>query len=62
MNKKHARYAFNLISSIAESATCNDLHHKKAHRHKNDEVCKAHYELSRQIHVLREHLKEKDII
>ena len=62
MNKKDARFAFNLITSLAEDATCEDLHHKKAHQHEGDEMCKAYCELSRQIYLLREHLKDKGII
>lgn len=62
MNKKETRYALNLICSLAENATCEDLHHKQAHQHADDEMCKAYYELSRQIHLLKEHLKAKGII
>lgn len=62
MNKKQIRHAFNHVVSVAENATCESLHHKTGQQHEHYEVCKAQYELSRLIHELREHLKEKGII
>ena len=62
MNKKQIRHAFNHVVSIAEKVTCESLHHKAGQQHEHDEMCKAHYELSRQIHILREYMKEQGVL
>ncbi len=61
MNKKQVRHALNHVVSVAENATCESLHHKPNQRHEHDEMCKAYYELSRQIHILREYMKDNGI-
>ena len=61
MNKKKIRHAFNHVVSVAEDATCESLHHTNSQKHEHDEVCKAYCELSRQIHILREYMKDNGI-
>lgn len=62
MNKKKIRHAFNHVTSVAENATCESLHHKTGQQHGHDEMCKAYYELSQQIYVLREYMKAQGIL
>lgn len=57
-SKKEKRYAINYVLDLAGSVECKDLHHKKKHQHKNDELCISEYHRDRQIYLVREMLKE----
>jgi len=57
-SKKEKRYAINYVLNLAGSVGCEDLHHKKKHCHKDDEMCIAEYHRDRQIYLVRDMLKE----
>ena len=61
MNKRELRYSFERVLAIAENVKCEDLHHKKAHQHKDNEVCLAEYEIHRHVHNVREYMKKEGI-
>ncbi len=61
MSSRKLRYSFNKVLSIAENVECKDLHHKKAHQHKNDEVCLAEYEMHRHVYIIREYMNKEGI-
>lgn len=60
-SKKEKRYAINYVLDLAGSVECKDLHHKKKHRHSNDEFCAAEYHRDKQIYLVREMLKDLDV-
>ncbi len=61
MNKKEIRFAFNEVLSAAESKMCEELHHNKGEYHSSEYICPVIYKLQRQVHIVREYMKENDI-
>jgi hypothetical protein len=61
MNKKALRFAFNTVLNAAEGLRCETLHHENKQYHEADEVCPAEYHMQRQVHIVREYMKQHDI-
>ena len=59
-NKEIKRSLVNVIYA-AQEQKCEDLHHKTAHLHKNDEPCPAVAELGEHIKNVREYMKKEGI-
>jgi hypothetical protein len=58
MTKKELRYAFNKVINVAMDVRCEDLHHPNNQTHEPLEQCRVEYEISRQVWLLRQHMKE----
>jgi len=56
------RHAFNEVLKAAGELHCEDMHHKQSQYHEKDHVCPVEYNLGRQINIVREYLKEHDLI
>jgi hypothetical protein len=61
MNNKRLRYSLEKVISAALMHTCEDMHHKKAHQHDQDEMCPVEYELNQHIHALQEYFKSQGV-